>query len=108
MADGAAPREAGVSTDPERLGAAVREARDDAAPFAMAAGGVLVGLAIVSRGAHWELLGHRLWWVWIVVAAPYVGLSATLLFGLSRLVQHDRRREIVIGLLTLVWLFNVL
>jgi hypothetical protein len=53
------------------------------------------------------LLGYQLWWMWLVVAAPYVGLFATLLFGLSRLALHDRRREIVIGLLGLVWFFNV-
>ena len=88
--------------DPGRLAAAVREARDDAAPFALVAGGVLVTLALVGRHARWELLGHRVWWVWLIVAGPYVCLSATLLFGLGRLVWHDRRREIVIFLLTLV------
>ena len=46
--------------------------------------------------------------MWLVVAAPYVLLSATLLLGLNRLVRHDHRREIVIGLLTIVWIFNVL
>jgi hypothetical protein len=98
----------GASTEgPDRLRAAVREARDDAAPFALVAGAVLVALALVSRIAHWELLGHRLWWVWLIVAVPYAGLSGTLLFGLARLVRHDRRREIVIALLALVWLFNV-
>jgi 4-amino-4-deoxy-L-arabinose transferase-like glycosyltransferase len=94
--------------DPARLRAAVREARDDAAPFALVAAGILVALALVGRYAHWELLGHRLWWIRLVVAGPYVCLSATLLFGIGRLVRHDRRREIVITLLTLVWVFNVL
>ncbi len=93
--------------DPDRLREEVREARDDAAPFALAAAGILVVLALVSMHAHWDLLGHRLWWMWLVVAAPYVLLSATLLFGLGRLVLHDRRREIVIGLLGIVWFFNV-
>ena len=41
------------------------------------------------------------------MAAPYLALSATLLLGLKRLVRHDRRREIVIGLLTVVWGFTV-
>jgi len=86
----------------------VREARDDAAPFALAAAVILLGLALVSLHAHWELLGHRLWWIWLLLAAPYVLLSATLLFMLGRLVRHDRRREIVIALLGLVWVFNVL
>jgi hypothetical protein len=96
-----------ASPDPDRFRAEAREARDDAAPFALAAAAILIALALVSRHAHWELLGHRLWWMWLVVAAPYVLLATTLLVGLSRLVQHDRRREIVIGLLGLVWFFNV-
>jgi hypothetical protein len=94
--------------DPERLRSAVREARDDAAPFALVAGAILIVLAFVARHAHWESLGHPLWWMWLVVAAPYILLSATLLFGLKRLTHHDRRREIVIALLTVVWVFNVL
>jgi hypothetical protein len=94
--------------DPDRLNTALREARNDAAPFALLAAGILVVLALVSRHAHWEWLGHGLWWMWLVVALPYLCLSATLLLGLSRLVRHDRRREIVIGLLALVWIFNVL
>jgi hypothetical protein len=109
MAEATGPAEAAsVSPDPDRLLAAVREARDDAAPFALVAAGILAALALVSRHAHWELLGHRLWWVWLLVAAPYGCLFATLLFGLGRLVKHDRRREIVIALLALVCVFNVL
>ena len=94
--------------DPDRLHAAAREARDDAAPFALGAAGILIVLALVSLNANWKLLGHQLWWMWLIVAAPYVLLSATLLFGLGRLLRHDRRREIVIGLLGVVWFFNVL
>ena len=86
----------------------MRDARDEAAPFTLAAAGVLVALALVSKHARWDFLGHPLWWMWIVVAVPYVFLSATLLFGVGRLVRHNRRREIVIGLLALVWVFNVL
>ena len=99
---------AAVSPDPEHLRSAVREARNDAAPFALAAAGILTALALVTRHAHWDLLGHRLWWMWLIVAVPYLLLSATLLFGLGRLVSHDRRREIVIALLTLVWVLNVM
>ena len=84
------------------------EARDDAAPSALTAGGALVLLALVGRHAGWELLGHQLWWIWVVVAFPYLLLAAVLLLGLARLVKHDHRREIVIGLLSLVWGFNVL
>jgi uncharacterized membrane protein len=97
-----------ASPDPDRLRAAVHEARDDAAPFALAAAVILIVLALVSRHAHWELLGHQLWWIWLLAAAPYVLLSAMLLFALDRLTAHDRRREIVIALLGLVWFFNVL
>jgi hypothetical protein len=109
MADSPTPTdEAAAPQDPDRLAGAVRDARDDAAPFALAAAGILVLLAVVSRHAHWSFLGHRLWWTWLVVAVPYVFLSATLLLGVGRLARHDRRREIVIGLLALVWVFNVL
>jgi uncharacterized membrane protein len=109
MAGASEPSVAGpLSPDPERLRAAAREARDDAAPFALAAAGILIALALVSRHAQWEFLGYRLWWMWLVVAAPYVFLSATLLLGLGRLIRHNRRREIVIALLALVWVFNVL
>jgi Protein of unknown function (DUF1345) len=92
----------------ERLHRAAREARNDAAPFALVAATILIALALVAKHAHWESLGRSLWWTWLIVAAPYVCLAATLLAGLNRLVHHDHRREIVIGLLTLVWVFNVL
>lgn len=109
MARGIEPSDAAaVSQDPKRLYTAAREARDDAAPFALVAAVILTVLALVSRHAHWDLLGHRLWWMWLLVATPYICLSATLLFGLGRLVRHDHRREIVIALLALVWVFNVL
>ena len=97
-----------ASADRDRLHAALRETRDDASPFALAAAGILVALALVSMHANWELLGHQLWWVWLLAAVPYALLSAALLFGLGRLTVHDRRREVVIGLLGLVWVFNVL
>ena len=107
MADATPPL---VPADPgsARLHAAAREARDDAAPFTLAAAVILIALALISKHAHWESLGQPLWWMWLLVAAPYVLLAATLLFGLKRLVRHDHRREIVIGLLAVVWVFNVL
>jgi uncharacterized membrane protein len=109
MTEASAPTEAAaVPPDPDRLDAAVREARAEAAPFTLAAAGILVVLALVSRHAHWDLLGHRLWWTWLVIAIPYACLSATLLIGLGRLVRHNRSRQIVIALLALVWVFNVL
>jgi hypothetical protein len=88
--------------------AAAREAREDAAPFSLVAALILVALALVSRHAHWESLGHPLWWMWLIVAVPYLCLWTTLLLGLSRLARHDHRREIVIGLLAFVWVCNVL
>ncbi|HEY7691806.1 MAG TPA: hypothetical protein VH816_05640 [Gaiellaceae bacterium] len=106
MPDTAEPAQA--KPDSARLLEAAREARDEAAPFALSAAAALVLLAFVSRHASWELLGHQLWWIWLVVAAPYVCLAAVLLLGLARLVAHDHRREIVIGLLALVWAVNLL
>lgn len=93
--------------EPDRLRAAVREARADAAPFALSAAAILIVLALVAEHAHWRYLGQPLWWLWLIVAAPYVCLWATLLLGLNRLVRHDYRREIVIGLLALVLVFNL-
>jgi uncharacterized membrane protein len=95
------------SPDPERLRTAAREARDDAAPFALVAAAILIALALASRHANWEALGHSLWWMWLIVAVPYLCLASTLVLGLRRLVLHDHRREIVIGLLAVVWAFNV-
>jgi uncharacterized membrane protein len=103
-----APPPAAAPTDSARLHAAAREARNDAAPFALAAAAILIALALASKHAGWESLGHSLWWMWLVVAAPYAFLTATLLLGFKRLVRHDHRREIVIGLLSVVWVFNVL
>ncbi len=97
----------GGSPDPDRMRAAVREARDDAAPFALVATVLLVLLGLVSLDAHWRLLGYSLWWMWLIIALPYLCLAGTLLFGLGRLVRHDRRREIVIALLGFVWAFNI-
>jgi hypothetical protein len=85
----------------------MRDARDEAAPFTLAAAALLVALALVSRHARWELLGHELWWIWLVLAAPYVLLSSALLLGVGRIVGHDRRRDVVIMLLALVVAFAV-
>jgi uncharacterized membrane protein len=103
-----APPPVAAPNDSARLRAAAREARNDAAPFALVAAAILIALALSSKHAGWEWLGQQLWWMWLVVAAPYVLLAATLLLGLKRLVRHDHRREIVIGLLSVVWFFNLL
>jgi len=93
--------------DPAQLRAAAREARNDAAPFALVAAATLIALALVGRHAGWQSLGQSLWWMWLLVAAPYIVLAGTLLLGLNRLVRHDYRREIVIALLAVVWVLNV-
>lgn len=95
------------SATPDEVRRAIREARDDAAPFALVAAGMLVVLALVSKHAHWDLLGQPLWWVWLVVAVPYACLAAMLLVGLGRVARRDLKREIVIVLLAVVWLLNV-
>ena len=95
------------AAEPARLRAAIREARADAAPFALSAAAILVALALAAEHAHWRYLGHPLWWMWLIVAAPYVCLWATLLLGLNHLVRHDYRRAIVIGLLALVMVLNL-
>ena len=92
-----------AAADQKRLHAAVRETRDDAAPFALAAGVILVLLGLLSLHAHWDLLGRQIWWVWLIVAAPYILLWATLLFGLGKILRSERRRELVIAILALVW-----
>src|SRR2546423_3637389 len=85
-----------------RLHAAAREARNDAAPFALAAAAILIALALVAKHAGWEALGQSLWWMWLVVAAPYLVLAGALLLGLNRLLRPHYRRGNVIGLLTLL------
>src|SRR5256885_392326 len=97
-----------MTENSRRLEAAVLEARDDAAPFALAAAGILVVLGLLSWHAHWDFLGHRLWGTGVGVGRSYLLLFVTLLFGVGRLVQRNRRREIVIGLLSFVWIFTVL
>jgi hypothetical protein len=92
-----------AAADQKRLHAAVRETRDDAAPFALAAGVILVLLGLLSFHANWDLLGRQMWWVWLIVAAPYILLWATLLFGLGKILHSERRRELVIAILALVW-----
>ncbi|MGZ4391227.1 MAG: hypothetical protein ACXVRK_03740, partial [Gaiellaceae bacterium] len=81
----AVPPPAAASPGSARLHAAAREARDDAAPFTLVAAAILIALAVVSKHAGWEFLGRSLWWMWLVVAAPYLLLAATLFLGLNRL-----------------------
>jgi hypothetical protein len=107
MLAGMSEKTQAAEPDHERVMAAERETRDDAAPFALAAAAVLILLAAVSRQAHWELLGGRnIWWFWLVVAVPYLLLFFTLLLGLGKIRHHDDRRRAVKVLLTLVWLLT--
>ena len=46
-----APPPAAVQTDTARLHAAAREARNDAAPFALVAAAILIALAVTSKHA---------------------------------------------------------
>jgi len=78
-----APPPAAAQTDTARLHAAAREARNDAAPFALVAAAILIALAVTSKHAGWEYLGQPLWWMWLVVAAPYILLAATYASGID-------------------------
>ena len=75
----------------ERLGEARQDARREAAPFGAVAVCALVALAALSRANHWELLGHDIWWLWLVVAAPLLALTLRFLVGLGRVDQESGR-----------------
>jgi hypothetical protein len=90
--------------DENRLHAAQREARLEAAPFAIAILAANVALAVVSRRQGWELFGRSDWWLWLVVAAPSGLLVLTFLVGPRRMGLDQLRREIAIGMLGLLWL----
>jgi hypothetical protein len=90
--------------DEERVRAAGREARLEAAPFAAAIGLANAFLAVVSWFAGWELFGRSDWWLWFLVGAPSVLLFATFALGPQRLGMDHLRRELAIGLLGLLWL----
>jgi hypothetical protein len=90
--------------DDAKLRSAGREARLEAAPFAVAILVAYVGLALVSRGADWELFGVDDWWIWLVVGAPSALLVATFLIGPQRLGLARIRREVAGVTLGLLWL----
>lgn len=98
-----ADSEAGAS----RLHAAIRDARDEGAPLAVGGAALVLVLALASRHARWQLLGHELWWIWLVLATAYGLLAGALLAGVGRVVRHDRRRRLVIALLGFVVAFTV-
>ena len=108
LGDVSDPERDAAGREARRLTAAVREARDDAAPFAFAGAVAPTVLALVSREAGWDVLGRGLWWMWLLLALPSVLLAVFLLVGLGRLTRYQRRREIVLALLGSVWVFSVL
>ena len=93
--------------DDARLRAAGREARREAAPFALAIAVANVCLAVVSQAAGWELFGRSDWWLWLVVGAPSVLLFATFAVGPQRLGFDHLRRDLAIALLAFLWLGTI-
>ena len=71
----------------QRIHEARQEARYDALIFVFVAIALLVGLAIASRAAEWELLGYH-WKVWLLLCLPELGLAAAL--ALSSLLADYR------------------
>jgi hypothetical protein len=90
--------------DDARLRSASREARLEAAPFAVTILAAFACLAVVSRQAGWELFGAADWWLWLVVGAPSALLVASFLIGPQRVGLARVRREIASVTLGLLWL----
>ena len=86
----------------DALREAEREARLEAAPFAVMVALAFVTLALVSLQAHWQLFHGVGWWLWLVGAVPFGVLAVALLAGLGRVRAHDARRRIVQVLLGVV------
>lgn len=101
----ATPKGPDMSSD--ALREAEREARDEAAPFAVLVTVALVGLALVSLRSDWRLLEGIAWWLWLVAAAPYAVLALMLVAGLGRVRRRERRRAIVQILLGVVVVFSL-
>jgi len=81
------------------LRTARREARHEAAPFALAILLANLVLALGSRWAGWELFGSPDWWLWLLLAGPSALLFVTLVLGPGRVGFERLQREAVIGLL---------
>jgi hypothetical protein len=86
----------------DRLRQVRREVRREAAPFALAILALNVLLALVSRGAGWQLFGSPDWWVWLLFAVPAGLLFVTLAVGTSRMGLERLQREVAIALLALL------
>jgi hypothetical protein len=67
------------------------EARREAAPAALVALVVLVGLAVVSWIRKWELVGLP-WWIWLLLALPSLLLAIDLLLTLGGAGRVRSRR----------------
>ena len=78
------------------------EARREAAPAALVVLLVFVGLALMSRGQEWELLGLP-WWTWPLVGVPALLLTVDLALAFrGRGIGHSRTAALVLlGLLAL-------
>lgn len=90
--------------DDAELHSSAREARHEAAPFAVAILCANVGLAVVSRREDWELFGRANWWLWLAVGAPSALLVVAFLVGPHRIGLDHLRREVAIAMLGLLWL----
>jgi uncharacterized membrane protein len=91
----------------ERLREAREDAHREASGFAIFDLIALVLLAVLSKMNDWELLGERLWWLWLVIAAPVLALSARYFVGLGRL-DRESGRAFSIGLLVALGVANAL
>jgi hypothetical protein len=91
----------------DRLREARQDAHREAAPFAVFDLVALLVLAVLSHMNDWELLGQRLWWLWLVIAVPVVALSARFVVGIGRL-ERESGRAFSIGLLLALGVGNAL
>jgi len=82
----------------DRIRAAVREARTQAAVAVAIVGALLLALAIVDSWQDWTLLGAP-WWTWLFLAIPEAALLIALLAWGSGDVHPGRRREVIVVLL---------
>jgi hypothetical protein len=86
----------------KELREAKREARIEAAPFALAMFAANLALAIVSWQAGWELFGTTDWWLWLLVGAPSLLLAVVFALGMREAALDRLGREAAIVLLGLV------
>jgi hypothetical protein len=73
-----------------------REARLEAALFALAACGLLALLAFTSMAAGWTLIGAS-WWVWLVLCTPELLLVSAFALGAPQRVDRPLLFLVVAG-----------